>query len=38
MVVRVSTLAFDGIDTRPVDVQVQISSGNVVFNLSLIHI
>lgn len=33
MVVRVSTLAFDGIDTRPVDVQVQISSGNVVFNV-----
>ena len=33
MVVRVSTVAFEGIETRPVDVQVQISNGNVVFNV-----
>ena len=31
MVTRVSTVAFEGIDARPVDVQVQISPGNVVF-------
>src|SRR5918911_1872972 len=31
MVARVSTVAFEGIDARPVDVQVQISPGNVVF-------
>jgi len=31
MVVRVSTLAFEGIDTRPVDVQVQLSGGDVKF-------
>ena len=31
MVVRVSTLAFEGIDTRPVDVQVQLSGGEVKF-------
>ncbi len=33
MVVRVSTVAFEGVETRPVDVQVQLSSGNVVFTL-----
>ena len=33
MVIRVSTVAFEGIETRPVDVQVQISNGNVVFNV-----
>lgn len=33
MVVRVSTVAFEGVETRPVDVQVQLSSGNVVFNV-----
>ena len=31
MVVRVATLAFEGIDTRPVDVQVQLSGGDVKF-------
>jgi magnesium chelatase family protein len=30
MVTRVSTVAFEGIDARPVDVQVQIAPGNVV--------
>jgi magnesium chelatase family protein len=33
MVVRVATVAFEGIEARPVDVQVQIASGNVVFTL-----
>ena len=33
MVVRVATVAFEGIEARPVDVQVQISSGNVVFTI-----
>lgn len=33
MVVRVSTVAFEGIEAKPVDVQVQIASGNVVFTL-----
>ncbi len=33
MVVRVATVAFEGIEARPVDVQVQISSGNVHFSL-----
>jgi magnesium chelatase family protein len=33
MVVRVSMVAFEGVETRPVDVQVQISNGNVVFNV-----
>ena len=33
MVTRVSTIAFEGIDTRPVDVQVQISPGNVAFTI-----
>ena len=31
MVVRVATVAFEGIEARPVDVQVQISSGDVKF-------
>ena len=31
MVVRIATVAFEGIEARPVDVQVQISSGNVLF-------
>ncbi len=31
MVVRLATLAFEGIDTRPVDVQVQLSGGDVKF-------
>ncbi len=33
MVVRVSTVAFEGVEARPVDVQVQISNGTVVFNV-----
>src|SRR5947209_20177363 len=33
MVVRVATVAFEGIEARPVDVQVQILPGNVVFNI-----
>jgi magnesium chelatase family protein len=33
MVVRVATVAFEGIDTRPIDVQVQIASGNVAFTV-----
>lgn len=33
MVSRVTTVAFEGIEARPVDVQVQVSSGNVVFAL-----
>ena len=33
MVVRVATVAFEGIEARPVDVQVQIAPGNVVFNI-----
>ncbi|MGO9674001.1 MAG: YifB family Mg chelatase-like AAA ATPase [Methylocella sp.] len=33
MVVRVATIAFEGIETRPVDVQVQIANGNVVFTV-----
>ncbi len=33
MVVRVATVSFEGIEARPVDVQVQISSGNIVFNV-----
>ncbi len=31
MVVRVSTVAFEGVEARPIDVQVQIASGNVAF-------
>ncbi len=33
MVARVSTLAFEGIEARPVDVQVQISGGTVAFTV-----
>ena len=33
MVVRVATVAFEGVEARPVDVQVQIASGNVVFTI-----
>lgn len=33
MVVRVATVAFEGIEARPVDVQIQIASGTVVFNI-----
>src|SRR4030088_2871080 len=33
MVVRVATVAFEGIEAKPVDVQVQILPGNVVFNI-----
>lgn len=33
MAVRVATVAFEGVECRHVDVQVQISSGNVVFNV-----
>jgi len=33
MVVRVATVAFQGIEARPVDVQVQVSNGSVVFNV-----
>ncbi len=33
MVVRVATVAFEGIEARPVDVQVQISNGNVAFSV-----
>ena len=33
MVVRVATVAFEGIEARPVDVQVQITNGSIVFNV-----
>ncbi len=33
MVVRVATVAFEGIEARPVDVQVQITNGTVVFTV-----
>lgn len=33
MVSRVATIAFEGIETRPVDVQVQVANGNVAFML-----
>jgi magnesium chelatase family protein len=33
MVTRVSTVAFEGIEARPVDVQVQVSPGNVGFTI-----
>jgi len=33
MVVRVATVAFEGIDAKPVDVQVHLSGGSVVFGL-----
>ena len=32
-VVRVATVAFEGIEARPVDVQVQIANGSVLFNV-----
>ncbi len=31
MVVRVATVAFEGVEARPIDVQVQITTGNVAF-------
>ena len=33
MVVRVATVAFQGIEARPIDVQVQLSNGDVKFNV-----
>ncbi len=33
MVTRVATLAFEGVDTRPIDVQVHIAGGLVAFNI-----
>ena len=33
MVTRVSTVAFEGIEAKPVDVQVQVMPGRVVFNI-----
>ena len=33
MVSRVSTVAFEGVEARPVDLQVHVASGNVVFNI-----
>ncbi len=33
MVVRVATVAFEGIEARPVDVQVQVSNGNIAFTV-----
>ncbi len=33
MVARVSTVAFEGVEARPVDVQVQVAPGTVVFNI-----
>ena len=33
MVSRITTFAFEGVDARPVDVQVQLSSGNPVFTI-----
>src|SRR5882757_3980102 len=33
MVARVSTVAFEGVEARPVDVQVQIANGNVAFTV-----
>ena len=33
MVARVSTVSFEGIEGREVDVQVQISTGNVAFQI-----
>ena len=33
MVIRIATVAFEGIGARPVDVQVQIANGNVVFTV-----
>ena len=33
MVARVSTMAFEGVEARPVDVQVQIAPGTVAFTV-----
>ena len=33
MVVRIATVAFEGVEARAVDVQVQVAPGNVVFNV-----
>ena len=33
MVVRVSTVAFEGVNAKPVDVQVQVMPGQVLFNI-----
>ena len=33
MVARVSTVAFEGVEARPVDVQVQIAAGTVAFTI-----
>src|ERR1700712_5305351 len=33
MVVRVATVAFEGMEARPVDVQIHIANGTVVFNV-----
>ena len=33
MVVRVSTVAFEGVNAKPVDVQVQVMPGRVLFNI-----
>jgi Subunit ChlI of Mg-chelatase len=33
MVTRVATLAFEGVETRPIDVQVHIAGGLVAFNI-----
>ena len=33
MVARVSTVAFEGVEARPVDVQVHVAAGNVGFNI-----
>ncbi|TPV99863.1 MAG: hypothetical protein USCAAHI_00689 [Beijerinckiaceae bacterium] len=38
MVVRVATVAFEGIEARPVDVQVQIANGNVAFTVIDLHV
>ena len=35
MVVRVETIAFEGVEARPVDVQVQLSNGAVAFAVKL---
>ena len=33
MVARATTIAFEGVDARAIDVQVQVSSGTVVFSI-----
>ena len=38
MVVRVATVVFEGIEARPVDVQVQIANGNVAFTVIDLHV